>query len=215
VALFNTTDRALREIYRSELITRETPGHAVDIDVAITGPAKLILIASDGGDGGVNDHADWAEPRLTGPRGELKLTDVKWLHALNAYGPPLCNKSISGGDLIVGDRKAEYGIGTRATSKIEYDVPEGYTRFKARAGLDQGVVDKVGGATVKFIVCVEDKDCPSFRGNEVKIALNDLGFDGECKVRDLWKKSDVGNFKGDFSAMIPCHGAGLYRITPK
>lgn len=216
VALFNTTDRVLREVYRSPLVTRETPGQAVDIDVEVIGPAKLILIASDGDDGGVNDHADWAEPRLTGPRGEGKLTDVKWLHALNAYGPPLCNKSMSGGDLIIGGRKAEYGIGTRANAKIEYDVPEGYTRFKVHAGLDKGAVEKkTGGATVKFIVCVEDKDCPSFRGNEVKLSFKDIGLEGECKVRDLWKKSDVGNFKNEFSARIPCHGAGLYKLTQK
>ena len=45
--------------------------------------------------------------------------------------------------------------------------------------------------------------------------FENLGLEGECKVRDLWVKSDMGDFKGDFSAMIPCHGAGLYRITPK
>lgn len=68
---------------------------------------------------------------------------------------------------------------------------------------------------MRFIVYTADKDCPSFRGNEVKVSFKDMGLEGECKVRDLWKKSDVGNFKGGYSAMIPCHGAGLYRITPQ
>ena len=41
---------------------------------------------------------------------------------------------------------------------IEYDLPEGYTRFKVRAGLDKtGVEATKPGATVKFAVFKQDR----------------------------------------------------------
>src|SRR5439155_12394272 len=49
------------------------------------------------------------------------------------------------------------GIGTHATSLIAYDLPAGYVRFKARAGLDNGGTDQAGGAatSVQFLVYTE------------------------------------------------------------
>jgi len=32
-------------------------------------------------------------------------------------------------------------------------------------------------------------------------------------VRDLWGRQDLGTFHGEFSPVIPWHGAGLYRIS--
>jgi len=37
--------------------------------------------------------------------------------------------------------------------------------------------------------------------------------DSTCRIRDLWAKTDLGSFSGRFSAPIPAHGAGLYRIS--
>lgn len=52
----------------------------------------------------------------------------------------------------------------------------------------------------------EDKETP------VYVLLSDLGIEGECKIRDLWKHKDLGNFDKSFLPLIPRHGAGLYRI---
>jgi hypothetical protein len=49
----------------------------------------------------------------------------------------------------------------------------------------------------------------------VAVKLQDLGFSDSCRVRDLWKKTNLGTYKGVFSAIINQHGAGLYRISPK
>jgi len=49
----------------------------------------------------------------------------------------------------------------------------------------------------------------------VPIRLSDLGLKGECSVRDLWAKKDLGPAGGEFAPVIPWHGAGLYRLTPK
>jgi len=32
------------------------------------------------------------------------------------------------------------------------------------------------------------------------------------KIRDLWNHDDLGEFQGSFSATLPSHGAGLYRM---
>lgn len=47
----------------------------------------------------------------------------------------------------------------------------------------------------------------------VSVALADLGFTGDVRVRGLWKKLDLGTFTTTFAQNIPLHGAGPYRIS--
>jgi alpha-galactosidase len=47
----------------------------------------------------------------------------------------------------------------------------------------------------------------------VEVPLGALGFSGQCAVRDLWQKRDVGRCETTFKATIPIHGGGLYRIA--
>jgi hypothetical protein len=51
----------------------------------------------------------------------------------------------------------------------------------------------------------------------IKVQFKDLGLSSETEfnVRDLWVKKDLGVFKNSFGALIPSHGAGLYRISRK
>lgn len=49
----------------------------------------------------------------------------------------------------------------------------------------------------------------------VGVVLDSLGLQGQCSVRDLWAKKDLGEIAGKFSASVSSHGAGLYRISPK
>ncbi len=53
----------------------------------------------------------------------------------------------------------------------------------------------------------EDAETP------VYVLLNDIGFEGNCAIRDLWQQKNPGNFKKDFAPVIPPHGAGLFRIV--
>jgi len=48
-----------------------------------------------------------------------------------------------------------------------------------------------------------------------KVSFDQIGLESgvEYKVRDLWAKKDLGSFKDNFSAPIPAHGAGLYKIS--
>jgi hypothetical protein len=47
----------------------------------------------------------------------------------------------------------------------------------------------------------------------IQINLSELGAAGECKVRDLWKKQELGKFSAKLPVEIAAHGAALFRIT--
>lgn len=142
-------------VFRSQIITTQTPGHATDVDVAIAGAKQLFLVVRDGGNGFSCDWADWAEPRLMGPAGEKKLTELKWKSATTDFGRVRVGQNADGGKLMIDGQPVAFGIGTHANSVIAFDLPEGYQRFQARGGLDQGGTGQAAcgaGASVQFLV---------------------------------------------------------------
>jgi hypothetical protein len=48
----------------------------------------------------------------------------------------------------------------------------------------------------------------------VSIRLEDLGISGSARVRDLWRRSDVGVVRDEFAPPVTCHGARLFRLSP-
>lgn len=143
-------------VFKSPVVTVATPGHAVSIDVDISRARKLVLVATDGGNGYSCDWADWAEPRLVGPRGETRLTTLKWRSATTSWGKVLPGRNAGGGPLKIAGKPVPYGIGTHANSVIVFDLPKGHAfkRFKARAGLDNGGTDQQSGraTSIGFLV---------------------------------------------------------------
>jgi alpha-galactosidase len=55
-------------------------------------------------------------------------------------------------------------------------------------------------------------DAPT-AGVAVPVELKDIGFNDSCRVRDLWKQTDLGTIKGRFAPVIAFHSAGLYRMA--
>jgi hypothetical protein len=142
-----------------------------EIDVDVTGAEVLLLMVSDGGNGGSFDWANWVEPKLVGPNGEIRLTDLKWHSATTGYGQIRLNQSIVEKPLRLGDRTFENGIGTHANSVITYFLPEGVTRFRALAGPDTGAVEqKDSPASVQFFVVTGDRSLVETRA---ALAVND------------------------------------------
>lgn len=136
-------------IYKSGIIGKGL----VEIDVDISSAKSLWLVITPGDDGFGCDWADWVEPRLVGPKGETKLTDLKWRTATSGFGETRVNLNVGGKPLKVGGQTIAYGIGTHAPSVIAYDIVDmGFTRFKAKAGLDNGGTDQGCGSTVEFLV---------------------------------------------------------------
>jgi type 1 glutamine amidotransferase len=125
---------------------------AVDIDADITGAKQLYLVVGDGGDSFACDWADWIDPVLVGPNGETKLTELKWTSASTGWGEARIGKNVGGGEMKVAGQPVS-GIGVHAVSVIAYDIAgKGFTRFKAKGGVDNGGTDQNGGTSVQFMV---------------------------------------------------------------
>jgi len=49
----------------------------------------------------------------------------------------------------------------------------------------------------------------------ISISLADIGLSGKCKVKDLWRQKNLGEFQDSFEAKVSAHGVVLVRVTPK
>lgn len=217
LAVFNIADQQeiieKNAVWSSDLITRETPGQSVTIDIDITGAKKLYLVVSDGGDKTDWDHADWIAPRLYNGKDSLLLTSLKWVKATSGWGNSEINKAVSGNNLAVNKIPYKNGIGVHANSIVEFDLPEGYTRFKALAGLDNAAVGQNTGATLKFLLFTQNPSGPMLASiMKIPVNLKELGFTSSCVITDLWSGKRIGQFVGEFAPEINRHGAGLYKI---
>ncbi len=193
--------------------TMSSKGKAIEAD--IKGAKKLYLVVTDAGDHFNFDHADWINPTLYKENGEsLSLTDIDWTNAESGWGQVQKNKSIDGNQLTVAGKVYKKGFGTHSNSIIEFDIPEGYSTFKAICSFDDEVLKANDGVTIEFLVYTQD---PAITNSvEVALDLTELGFEGECVIRDLWQKKDVGTFSGsEFAPVLSTHGVGLYRISKK
>ena len=197
--------------YKSEIV-RGVPGEqVVNIEVPIKGAKRIVLAVGDGGNNAYYDHAAWIEPVVTGPKGTLKLTDLKWGVASSGWGQVRVNRTVDDRPLTLAGQPVE-GIGAHAVSMIEYELPEGYDTFRSRGIATPG---GDGRARFQFLVLVDpDKNVVPER-SVVKVVFADLGITGKVRVRDLWAGQDLGEFEGEFARELPLHGAGLYRISPR
>lgn len=125
----------------------------VPVEADITGAKELWLVVTDGGDGFGCDWSNWIDPQLVKADGSVvKLTDLKWESATSSHGRAGVNKN-SGGQPMKVAGKSVSGIGTHASSQIQYVLPAGtFTRFKASAALDDGGTSQGCGSTVEFMV---------------------------------------------------------------
>jgi hypothetical protein len=54
---------------------------------------------------------------------------------------------------------------------------------------------------------------PDAANARVPVTFAQLGIKGTAHVRDLWARRAVTTAHGVFAPEIPCHGAGLYRLS--
>jgi hypothetical protein len=120
---------------------------AMQIEAEIAGAKQLFLVVL----GAHWGWANWAEPRLVGPDGELRLTELSWRFASAGYGQPRVNANVRGDPLRINGAPVSYGIGVHDPSLIIYDLPPGYTHFRARGGLDDA-----GAGPVTFQVYADN-----------------------------------------------------------
>ena len=196
---FNNAD------YASPVIAGK--GSSQKVEVSVKGGKRLVLFVKDGGNGINWDHIVWGEPVLHGPKGDLKLTELKWLSASSGWREVHVNRTCDDQPIVINDKPLE-GIGAHSESVIIYQLPEGYETFTST-----GYVTQDEGSVV-FGVLVDKGEADFSETAIVNVKLESLGIKGKVKVRDLWSHKDLGTFDGSFERELPQHGAGLYRISP-
>jgi len=113
-------------------------GKKTKIKANITGYKSLFLIVDEDGSNG-NDHAAWINPTVITKDGKkIDLTTVKWKSAKAGWGKVHVNKDCVGKPLGKGVK----GIGTHATSVIEYAIPANAKTFTATGLLTKGSQNK-------------------------------------------------------------------------
>lgn len=141
-------DRAAARVLFESEVMREGQ---LQVDVDLAGSRELWLLAEDGGNGFGYDWADWIDPRLVGPAGELSLVQLGWIHATVGWGSVGKNRNAGGGPLAIDGTGFERGIGVHANSEILFRIPEGYDRLRAVVGPDDGGTTQQGSQTsVRF-----------------------------------------------------------------
>ncbi len=143
-----------RLLFTSPVVTTQTPGHQIEIEVDLQGAKKIFLVANDADGNFACDWANWLEPMLIGKDKQVDMTTLNWTTATSQWGSVQKNKNTNGQPLQVNGKPYEKGIGAHANSVIGFDVPEGVTKFKARGGLDNGGTGQNEGKTssVRFQV---------------------------------------------------------------
>lgn len=175
------------EIFRSDLITKDSPSRSVEIDVDITGAKKLFLVVEDGGDQWQHDVANWVEPKIIVNNQETSLTSLEWINATSSWGNVKINQNVAGQSLDVGGKSYSNGIGTHSVSVIEYNLPEGATRFRSIAGIDDKALQFNDGeslSSIRFSVHKDfepnfDQTFISFKGNA---PCTDVQFSGSGEI---------------------------------
>ncbi|MBL8888908.1 MAG: NPCBM/NEW2 domain-containing protein [Planctomycetaceae bacterium] len=144
-----------RKLAQTKVLTKQTPGHAEDLQANIEGVTELFLVVNDGGNGYSCDWADWIEPTLVGAgQPDLKLTTLNWTVSQTQWGQVNKGRNAGGGPLRVNGQEVADGIGTHANSAIGFKIPPGYQTLKVRCGLDNGGTDQGGGdqSSIQFLV---------------------------------------------------------------
>ncbi|WNJ19142.1 glycoside hydrolase family 27 protein [Pontibacter sp. G13] len=69
---------------------------------------------------------------------------------------------------------------------------------------------KIPNSDDRYVAVFNLNDDPQ----DISFSFADLGLPESCKVRDLWKRKDVGTHAGTYSHLVNPHGAQIFRVSP-
>jgi hypothetical protein len=114
-----------------------------------------------------------------------------------------------GGDLITLDN---YTLILLTNSEvIQVNQKSENNRQLFRDGDKIAWVADVPGSSDKYLALFYTGDLTA---SELTLNLSVLGFNGSCKVRDLWNHTETGTVSEVLKITLPAHGSGLYKIRP-
>ncbi len=120
---------------------------------------------------------------------------------------------IFGGDLTKMDPETLSLITNEEVIRVDQESVGNRQLFR-RDGLIAWVAD-VPGSRDKYLAVFNTLDKKDGAATvKVPVRIEEIGFQGAVKIRDLWAKKDVGRVNNEFAPEIVSHGAGLYRVSP-
>jgi alpha-galactosidase len=217
LALFNARDRQPLDPAKARFTAQlgdAASDQSFGFDVDVTPGSRLVLVADDGDGGNGGQHAVvWADPVLTGPAGELRLGDLPWVKATSRWGNVQRDTGPGGRVLRLAGADVQRGFGVHIKSAIEFVVPEGYTRLAGACGLE-GAPPPASSRRARCLVFVEPSSVSApIAGLPITVTLEELGVVGPVRVRDLWHRAELGQVDASIEAIVPWHGARLFRLT--
>ncbi|HEX3030072.1 MAG TPA: carbohydrate-binding protein [Clostridia bacterium] len=84
-------------------------------------------------------------------------------------------------------------------------------RVKSTNGLEVWVKPLGTDGTTKAVALLNRNSSTS----NITVNWADIGLTGSASVRDLWAKSDKGNFDGSYTASVPSHGTVMLKVSSK
>lgn len=154
-AVANAGGAKPRLLDATALIDSTTSRHRVDMTASLDSVEDLYLVVTDGGDGFKCDWADWVDPILTGPKGQISLAELDWMSATTGFGKVHKNGNAVGDQIAIREGPiGDTGIGVHAPSVVHFKVPEGYDSLSVIAGLDVGGTSQQNGeaSSVRFLI---------------------------------------------------------------
>lgn len=210
LAVFNARDRVRLTPDNARFASAPVTGDAstaAAIDVDVSGGSRLFLTARPLAVTAEWNRILWRDARLVLADGsERPLAELTWTHADACWDSTAVKKDGAGKPL---------GIAAEIPAVVEYALPAGATRFRATALVQSNGRGQSPGPTQFLVVVGTPDNTDTGPGLPLPVALTDLGLADGARIRDLWTHADLGEFVGDFAPLIPFHGAGLYRLTPK
>ncbi len=73
----------------------------------------------------------------------------------------------------------------------------------------------VPGSPDRYVALFNTRDPVGPAGARVSVTLAELGLAGRCRVRDLWTHEGLPSVEREIAAVVPGHGAALYRLSPE
>jgi alpha-galactosidase len=149
-----------KALYKSDVITYTTDGHAVDVDMEWPrGSKTLVLVVDDGGDNYNYDHGDWINPTLVLADGSTVPLTGKYLtrtYTASYFNRVYENKNVdNGGKMKILGTSYDTGFSTDANAAIFFTIPDtmDVVGFKALAGADDSGIGQTGSTTsLRFMV---------------------------------------------------------------
>lgn len=209
LAVFNARDRVRQDAAHASFASPELQRGATSetpIDVDVTGGSMLFLTIDAVLGGSQSDHVLWREPTLHFADGSSRsLAADEWASADALWDSSTVRRDDAGKPV---------GIAAQAPARIAYSLPSGAVRFTATGVIERWGTSETGKA--RFLVTVgRPANTATGAGVPVPVKLADLGFEGVVQIRNLWTHEETAQVVGEFAPVIPFHGAGLYRLTPK